>query len=144
MHFVTITIPGEPVAKERARITVVAGRARAYTPKKTVHFESHVQWLAVEAMGGHKPLTGALGVRVRLYRSIPASWSKKKKDRALAGILLPESRPDIDNYLKSVLDAMNAIVYVDDALICDLSVTKRYSSEPRLTVDVYQLNRPVG
>ena len=36
----------------------------------------------------------------------PQSWSKKKQKMALSGEVKPTTSPDIDNYLKSVLDGM--------------------------------------
>lgn len=44
-----------------------------------------------------------------------------------------------DNYVKSALDAMNGIVWHDDALITDLEVKKRYSKHPHIEMEVLEL-----
>ena len=41
--------------------------------------------------------------------------SKRKRAAAIVGGVLPTSRPDLDNFIKSALDAINTIVVVDDS-----------------------------
>ncbi len=38
----------------------------------------------------------------------------------------PISRPDIDNYLKQVLDALTGFAFRDDSLVCQAWVAKQY------------------
>ena len=59
-----------------------------------------------------------------------------KRDAALAGTLLPIDRPDADNLLKIACDAMKGIILADDASVVDASVSKRYSDDPRLRIEV--------
>lgn len=37
------------------------------------------------------------------------------------------SRPDVDNYLKQVLDALTGFAFRDDSLVCEAVVVKRYA-----------------
>ena len=64
---------------------------------------------------------------------IPLSWSKAKRQAALDGDIYP-ARPDVDNIAKTVLDGMNEVVYVDDAQVTYLKVSKKYSEEGSVTV----------
>ena len=48
----TFEIPGDPVAKARPRASMVAGRARLYTPAKTEKYEARVALFAQQAMAG--------------------------------------------------------------------------------------------
>ena len=48
-------------------------------------------------------------------------------------------RPDADNLAKILADAMNKIVYVDDAQVASLIVQKRYGEFCRVTVSVIDL-----
>ena len=48
-------------------------------------------------------------------------------------------RPDVDNCSKLVLDALNGILWRDDAQICELSVTRRYADAPQATLKVRAL-----
>lgn len=130
---IRITVSGQPVAKGRVRFAKKTGHA--FTPEKTVAYEGRLALAAQEQMKGRAPLEGALAVTVTASLQIPASWSKTKRQRALDGWLRPLGRPDLDNYAK-ILDALNLIVWVDDSQIVDLRITKAYSPQPRLTIDI--------
>jgi Holliday junction resolvase RusA-like endonuclease len=71
---------------------------------------------------------------------VPTSWSNKRRLAALAGAIAPTSRPDIDNYIKTALDAINTIVVSDDALVVEIQARKRFSNQPKLTVTVISLD----
>jgi Holliday junction resolvase RusA-like endonuclease len=131
---VVVELAGTPVAKGRPKF----GNGHAYTPRRTRNFETDLAWAAKVAMHGHPPIEGALKVEVLAAFPVPASWSKIKQARALAGILRPTGRPDIDNVLKAA-DALNGIVWRDDAQIVTAQITKRYSDNPRLRIEVEAL-----
>jgi Holliday junction resolvase RusA-like endonuclease len=52
--------------------------------------------------------------------------------------LYPKVKPDLDNVAKAVLDAINGIVYVDDAQVINLVATKRYATDPRVEVYLFE------
>lgn len=138
-------IPGEPKGKGRARSRIAKGKGGAqfvahYTPKETVEYENLVRLAAHDAMRGTAPTSFPCRVKIIAYCSIPASWSKKKQAKALAGEVFPTGKPDLDNIEKSVLDGMNKIVFRDDSVVCDVSKAKRYSSIPRVEVWVIELD----
>jgi Holliday junction resolvase RusA-like endonuclease len=70
---------------------------------------------------------------------IPPSWTKKRQAAALAGVEWPTGRPDSDNLAKGVLDALNGILWGDDAAVVELTVSKRYCTRPRTCVTVRRL-----
>ena len=134
---VRIVVDGTPVAKARARFTVINGHPSPYTDKKTRQYEDRVKQAArIAMMGLHTGYEGALAVKVMVTLIPPVSWSKKKRAAAVEGIVHPTSRPDADNYAKTALDACNAIVFKDDAQITDLIVTKRYGHSASLVIVV--------
>jgi Holliday junction resolvase RusA-like endonuclease len=57
----------------------------------------------------------------------------------LSGFLRPTSRPDTDNYIKSVQDALNGIVWKDDSQVVALIADKWYSDKPRIEIDVREV-----
>ena len=133
---VTFTVPGQPVAKGRPKFARQAGFVRAYTPEKTVAYETLVKLAAGEAMAGDPPMQGPLSLMLRLYLAIPKSTTKRDRAAIVAGYFLPTKKPDIDNVLKAVTDAMNGIVYEDDAQLVTVMVVKQYSDTPRAEVGV--------
>ena len=58
---------------------------------------------------------------------------------ALAGEIFPTSKPDVDNVIKGIFDAMNEIVWRDDKQVVDLTVKKRYAETPMARVMVREL-----
>jgi Holliday junction resolvase RusA-like endonuclease len=62
-----------------------------------------------------------------LRYTVPASYSKKRKEACLLGLEYPK-RIDIDNVYKSITDAMNGIVCVDDSQIVECHVRKVYAA----------------
>lgn len=83
-----------------------------------------VSFSAFDAMGGAAPLTGPLRLTVNAVWPWPKSMTEKK--RRVAGAHWRTSRPDADNIAKLVGDAMNGVVYADDAQIVSQTVTKQY------------------
>jgi Holliday junction resolvase RusA-like endonuclease len=139
MTAIRFEIPGDAVAKGRPRATTIGGKARLYTPAKTERYESRVAVFAQQAMAGRLPLDEALSVRIVATLAIPASWSKRRRQAALAGEVYPVSRPDADNIAKAVTDGANGIAWVDDSRIVALTVTKVYGATPCVSVCIEPL-----
>jgi Holliday junction resolvase RusA-like endonuclease len=127
-----VTIPGVMRGKQRPRMSTRGGFARAYTPEQTVNAEAWVKQCCVDQVGA-PCLLGPLEVRVSISVGIPASWSKKRRQAALDGREMPTGKPDVDNSVKLLADALNGVLWKDDAQIVSLSVRKSYAEAP-LTV----------
>lgn len=133
------TVPGPAVGKGRPRVGRVMGHARLFTPEKTVAYESTVRLFASQALGGRPPIAGPFQTNMHITMGVPASWSKKKRAAALAGQVLPTTKPDIDNVVKAVFDALNGVTWVDDVQCCSVCVAKRYGETPGVHVQVLEL-----
>ena len=129
-------VPGAPIAKGRPKFAVRGGYAVAYTPKRTVRYESTVALAASDAMAGRPPIDAAVRVEIRAFFPIPASWPKKRRQDAADGLVAHTYRPDADNVTKAVLDGLAGILIADDSSVCDLLVQKRYSDRPGVSVAV--------
>lgn len=139
-------VPGLPVGKGRPRIGKAGGHARMFTPAKTVQYESKVALAGEAAMAGRPLFEGAVGMGVAIDVPIPASWSGKKQRAALAGQVLPTTKPDCSNVIKALEDGLNGVVYRDDVLIVEGGFRKRYAAVPCVRVEVWpvvQLERGV-
>lgn len=125
---IELKIPGPPMGKQRPIVT----RRVAFTPKKTVNYENYVKELYI--INKFPKLEGYISMSVKAYYPIPKSTSKKKKAQMLQGIVLPDKKPDVDNVLKGICDALNTIAYDDDKQIVHMDIEKYYSTEPRTEV----------
>ena len=117
------SIPGNAVSKQRPRISTKNGIVRAYTPANTAKYEKFVADISRLNLINDKFL-GPVSVKLLIF----LEQAKSNKD------LFPVTRPDIDNYAKSLLDGMNGVVYADDSQIVDLQVQLRYGLEARVEV----------
>ena len=119
MTSISFTISGTAIPKARPRSTKIGNRAIMYTPDKTKNFENYVKLVAAQ----HAPeelLTSALEVMLDFLFQRPKSLPKK--------IRYHTKKPDIDNLAKSVLDALEGIIYINDAQVISLRVTKDYGA----------------
>ena len=73
------------------------------------------------------------------YYGVTNSASKNKKEKMLAGIIRPTKKPDMDNCLKAIADALNDVAYKDDTQIVDCQVRKFYSEKPRVVIKISQI-----
>jgi Holliday junction resolvase RusA-like endonuclease len=133
---IQFTVPGQPVAKGRPKFTNVGGFARVYTPKKTQEYEALVAGIAKRAMWPIEPLLRPVEIMLELRMEIPKSWSKSKRLAALDGRVRATKKPDADNVLKGIKDALNGICWVDDSQVVVLTVRKLYAAEPCVIVAV--------
>ena len=123
---VTFEVEGDPVPKSRPRFARRGNFVQTYTDAKTIDYETHVAMKARQAIGASEPLQGALTVFLYLRYTIPASYSKKRKEACLRGVEYPK-KVDIDNVYKSITDAMQGIVYANDSQIVEAHITKVYA-----------------
>lgn len=132
----TYIVYGEPVGKGRPRFARRGKFTSTYTPQKTKTYEDEIRMMAKAAMGSSEPLDTPMTVAIYIRVGIPASYSKQKRKDALAGIIKPMKKPDLDNVAKCFLDSMNEIVYLDDKQVVNLHVTKVYAETPAVEVMV--------
>lgn len=126
------TIPGNPVGKGRPRATTINGMARMYTPKKTASYETLVV-MAYEQASGVRML-GPLRMAIYATFEMPLSWSMKK--RKLMDGAFCQKKPDADNILKIVADALNGVAYHDDSSIVLAIVQKRWGQDGSVKVEI--------
>lgn len=100
----------EVVGKQRPRYSRKLGRP--YTPSKTRVFEEMVRKAWREQVGeGWAAFDGSVTVTVSVTRELAKSNPKKWAGRQ------DVQKPDADNVMKAVLDALNGLAYADDRTI---------------------------
>lgn len=134
-------VPGEPVAWARARRRgshyfvsnaqkqareAMALTARRYlsempAPEQALFRESPVE---VEVVGYFEP---------------PTSWPKWKREASLVGSVLKTTKPDSDNLVKLVKDALEGVVWSNDSHVVDQIGRKRYATMSRTEVTIRRL-----
>ena len=146
MNKVELTILGEPMGKQRPRYSMYGGIVRTYTPQKTINYESLITHEYNSKYGKLMFEKGTpLLVKVLAFYGLKKSdFGKKglnKGGREKISQRFATIKPDIDNVLKSVLDALNGICYFDDNQISQIIATKEYTLEtPRVEIYIEELN----
>ena len=143
---VGFAVYGEPVPKQRPRTVRNSdkyGRANVhtYTPSKTKEHEKKIAYVYKSIYGDFKFEKGVpLLVVVQFFMRMPGSAKKKDEEAMLSGEMRPTKKPDIDNMLKLVTDALNGVAFEDDSQIVDTMCKKHWSKEPRTEVFIARLD----
>ena len=111
----------EPVPKGRAKVSVFKGHAHMYTPEKTVKSEAQVITEIRHSLGEVQPFPKDAPVRLIaiFYRTRPKGIPKK--------VLKPVKKPDLDNYLKLLKDALDGFAFPNDSQVTTVLVKKRFA-----------------
>lgn len=136
MESLVITIPGVPVPQGRPRLNT--WRGRVYDPQKSKKEKHRIRAEVALYMRCNRiaMLEGALRVSLQFFLPIPKSFSKKRRAACDAGSILPTAKPDLDNLAKLVLDACNGVLFTDDSYVVEMVLSKRYSLEPSIVIEV--------
>jgi Holliday junction resolvase RusA-like endonuclease len=125
---------GLPIAQGRPRaFKTPAGQVRVYDPANARDWKRTVQAQVISQKPA-APVDGPLAVALRFYLPRPQSLPRRE--------LFPAKRPDAENLAKAVLDAMEGVVYRDDAQIVRLNVSKDYGPAPGVLILVERVAGP--
>ena len=127
-------VPGEPRGKGRPRFSK---QGRPYTDSETRAYEEKIVAYYRKAYQGFRwPDNAFLDLTVTAHYPIPKSATKAATAGMQAGTILPSRKPDIDNVLKVVLDALNGVAYKDDSRVVAVTARKIYSHTPKLVIEM--------
>ncbi|MDG9784656.1 RusA family crossover junction endodeoxyribonuclease [Metapseudomonas otitidis] len=139
LRIIEFFVPGEPVGKGRPRLSTHAGLPRMHSTAKSIAYEGLIAHAGSQAMAGEALIEGPVLVEIYMGLSMPQSMSKKRRAQALAGLIFPTKRPDMDNVIKAIFDGLNGVTWVDDVQVVDSVVRKRYAEVPGVKVRVVPL-----
>lgn len=138
MASITFTVSGQPFGKQRPRHNRFTNTT--YTPDKTKHREQEIAIEYKRNYGGYRfPTDSYLVLSVTAVMSIPKSASKAAKEEMKQMKRLPTVKPDGDNILKLVADALNGVAYDDDKQIIGMYVLKIYGDTPETRITISEV-----
>lgn len=115
------------MAAPRPRFQITGRYVRAYMPKRYTDFK-----VLVRDQLPFERLETPLKVEIEFHFPLLQSWSRKMKQDMIGKYKV--KKPDLDNLLKTVLDAGNEWLWNDDSQIVELRTFKRFSEEPRIII----------
>ena len=139
---ISFTYRGEAVGKGRPRVSRRGNYVHTYTPEKTRAFEDAIRFEFMATNCEAMPVYDrevALRAEVTIGMAIPQSYSKKRREQCEQGLIAPCKKPDIDNILKSLFDALNGYAFTDDSQIVRITAEKVYSDKPFVKVLIDEL-----
>ena len=138
MKLFRLFVSGEPKAQQRPRFSTKSGFVKAYDPEDSRNAKATIGMMARAEMGDEPPMEGDLLLQLTVRRNPPASWSNKRRKAALGtGV---RQKPDLDNHIKLVLDALNGVVFKDDKEITAIVARKVWTDRtPGMSIIVTEL-----
>lgn len=120
---------GSVVPMQRPRATK---SGHVYVPNKTKECEALIRDAYLKQYASDEPLDGAIKIEINIFRHMTKAIAKSKSKIASVQChyLLPVTKPDLSNMIKTVEDALNGCAYKDDAQITDIVAHKRYCNFP--------------
>ncbi|WP_248491702.1 RusA family crossover junction endodeoxyribonuclease [Staphylococcus aureus] len=106
-----------PMGSPRPRFRNTGRYAHTYMPTKYTEHKKYLQNQMPKLN-----LENALKIELDFYFPLLKSWSK-----------------DIDNLIKTVLDACNGHVWKDDNQITEITSSKRYGIEPKIIIRIEEI-----
>lgn len=114
----------------------------SYTPEKTVVYEGRIRKHFCEAIGAGVqqepffPKGSPVEVVIEAYYRPPARTSRKRLALMHDGRLRPLRKPDVDNIVKAVCDALNGWAYHDDSQVVHIAASKFFSGDEGVWITV--------
>lgn len=124
---------GQPRGQGRPRFNRMGG---AYKASEDKAYEKALCMAYWAKYAGYPLMQGPIVLRVRAVFPIPQSKTKQEKALMLAGKIKPTVKPDVDNVIKAVLDALNGVAFPDDKAVTWLIGEKEYGEVPGIHVEI--------
>lgn len=128
-------VDGVPQGKGRPRFTK---SGNTYTPEATKRYEAKVRF-CYRGYCKNKKLDGALKMQILACFEPPKSTSKKLRMQMLSGEVRPTKKPDIDNIVKVIMDALNGVAYDDDKQIIQIEANKKYAEHSAVYIEIERI-----
>jgi Holliday junction resolvase RusA-like endonuclease len=128
----TVTIPLTPKPKASVRLSAWGGK---YNPSARGMNEMR-QCVISQIKGKKQPLMKG-PVMVIVHFRLPAPSKFTHKQRRILNTTPHQKRPDGDNLEKFLNDALNGVVWEDDAKICILFRTKTYTANKKGSTSLF-------
>ncbi len=129
-------IPPRTTKQHLRIVRNINGQTRAFQPAKVKQAEESILDLFLP-YAPPTPLTGPLKVELTLV--YPWRKAEPKKNRQ-GRRRWKDTRPDLDNSGKLIIDAIAPKFFIDDAQICSMDYQKFWGDTPGIGLKIYQLS----
>lgn len=123
----TFILLGNPKAQGRPKFYRRGNFVGAYDPKDSREYKETV----AAQLAAQNPIyigEGAISLECEFTFTRPKSLPKKVVDHL--------KKPDLDNLVKGIKDAMKGIIWKDDSMVVSLTARKVYGDVPGVKIEV--------
>jgi len=126
---IVVNIPVEPTPMPRPKVFKMgSGQVVTVTPGRAAKTESMIREYVMKAAGSRFRKDIPLKLSADFVVPKPKSAPRKRR--------YPVTRPDLDQYLKLLMDALNKYLWEDDSQVVAVCATKRYGELPSIGLEV--------
>jgi len=128
----------KPMAKQSFRTTRTGNK---YLDASVIKYRKAIRNMAIAQMRNQKAerIEGAVNMNIIYAFRRPKSLSKKERNEIDGGKTVPKTtKPDIDNLVKAILDALNGIVWQDDAQVTQINIQKIWSAKDQIEIEIWE------
>lgn len=111
---IQFSVPGEPVSKERPRTV----NGHTYTPQKTLDHEEKIQ---------------------QVWNLVARKWDKLGRFHVMVEFRVGRDNKDLDNMVKTVLDALNYFAWKDDVQVDRVTAWKTKHKPPSTEITITRI-----
>lgn len=124
----TFDLVGKPQAQSRPRFA----KGKCYNSNSKQKKDCRIQIMSqIRDQGLISVVNGPIAVEMWFYFKFP-----KKTNQTTLKRVFKETKPDIDNLSKFYLDAMNKLIFEDDAQVVEINCKKYYYHEEKTIICV--------
>jgi Holliday junction resolvase RusA-like endonuclease len=139
---IELRVAGKPSTKERPRFD--PRTQRVYTPPANIVNENDIRAIWREAGEPRiEDQEAALGIELFIKVVRPKDHFKKDGSLTAKGKRHPKpanKKPDVDNALKTVMDALNTRAYSDDVRVARALIDRDWAKWPEVLIRIWQLD----
>ena len=104
--------------------------------KKKIENEYNALFDSIQENHVYREMLKYAKEKIEAYFEPPKSTSKKQTEQMLENKISPTKKPDIDNIIKIVLDALNKMAFRDDSQVTKIEVEKIYGPVEKIKVKI--------
>ena len=135
---IELRVAGRAQTKQRQRVD--PRTKRAYTPPSNIINENDVRAVWREAGEPRIENDSAIGIALKIVVLRPQGHFKKNGELSSEGLRHPVPRnkkPDLDNALKLVMDALNSRAYKDDVQVARAYLERVWGEWPETIIKIW-------
>lgn len=129
---IAFEVRGNPVSEGSTRVWMVKGKPITTHGSKGLGAWRRVVADMAQQYAPDEPWDGPVAVVLLFTRSRPKSEPKRRRT-------WPDRKPDLDKWIRAVLDALTGVIFNDDGQVVEIRATKEWGA-PGVTVVVERVD----